>query len=103
MSILARVARSRSTRHIDLAPETATDLADCCVAHTQLVGLRELRTAITAKRLVSGMAPFDRFIIPAEWATTYPATAKDVPSAESYSAETAALLVARMVDAALLS
>ncbi len=80
------------------------DLVDLVVlAHTQRVGLRELRTAITAKRLVSGMEPFDRFVIPTEWATTYPATAKGVPSAESYTAETAALLVARLVDAALLA
>lgn len=80
------------------------DLVDLVVlTHTQRVDLRELRTAITAKRLASGMEPFDQFAIPAEWTRTYPATAKGIPSAESHTAETAALLVARLVDAALVA
>ena len=79
------------------------DLVDLVVlAHTQRLDLRELRAAITAKRAMSRMETFDRFTIPAEWRGTYPATAKGVPSAESYTAETAALLVARLVDAALV-
>lgn len=80
------------------------DLVNLVVlAHTQRVDLRELRAAITAKRTLSGMEPFDRFVIPTEWGRTYPATARGVPSAESHTAEAAALLVARLVDAALVA
>jgi len=78
------------------------DLVDLVVlAHTQTVDLAELRQAVEAKRLISNIAPFDHFDIPADWTRTYPATAKGVPSAESFTAETAAAIVASFVDPAL--
>jgi hypothetical protein len=78
------------------------DLVDLVViAHTQTVHLDELQAAIDSKRRLSGIAPFDRFGVPPEWARTYPATAKGVPVAESFSVHTAAELVASLVDPAL--
>lgn len=78
------------------------DLVDLVVlAHSQSVDLAELRAAITTQQAISGMEPFDRFDIPADWSRTYPATAKGVPSAQTYTAETAATLVARFIDPAL--
>jgi hypothetical protein len=78
------------------------DLVDLVViAHTQTVHLDELRAAIDSKRRLSGIAPFDHFGVPPEWVRTYPATAKGVPVAESFSAQTAAELVASFVDPAL--
>jgi hypothetical protein len=78
------------------------DLVDLVVlAHTQSVELAGLRAAIEAKRLLSGLAPFDHIGIPEEWRRTYPGTAKGVPTAETYSAETAGQLVARLIDPAL--
>jgi len=71
------------------------------LAHTQTVELAGLRAAIEAKRLLSGLAPFDHIGIPEEWHRTYPATAKGVPTAETYSAEAAGRLVARFIDPAL--
>jgi hypothetical protein len=71
------------------------------IAHTQTVDLDELRAAIDSKRELSGIAPFEHFGAPAEWARTYPATAEGVPAAESLSAQTAAGLVASFVDPAL--
>lgn len=78
------------------------DLVDLVVlAHSQSVDLAELRAAITTKQAISGMEPFDHFDIPADWSRTYPATAKGVPSAQTYTAESAATLVARFIDPAL--
>jgi hypothetical protein len=78
------------------------DLVDLVViAHTQAVDLDELRLAIAAKRELSGIAPFGHFDVPAKWIRTYPATAKGVPAAEPFSAQTAASLVASFVDPAL--
>jgi hypothetical protein len=78
------------------------DLVDLVlIAHTQAVDLGELRAAIAAKRGLGRIGPFEHFDIPAEWARTYPATAKGVPAAESFSAQTAASLVASFVDPAL--
>lgn len=78
------------------------DLIDLVVlAHSQTIDLVELRTAIAAKQAISGMDPFDHFDIPADWRRTYPATAKGVPSAEAYTAETAAALIAAFIDPAL--
>lgn len=78
------------------------DLVDLVViAHTQTVDLDELRAAIDSKRELSGIAPFEHFGAPAEWARTYPATAEGVAAAESLSAQTAAGLVASFVDPAL--
>ena len=60
------------------------DLVDLVViARTQTVDLDELRVAIAAKRDLSSIGPFEHFGVPAEWARTYPATAKGVPAAES--------------------
>ncbi|MGV1006389.1 MAG: hypothetical protein ACOYEV_16845 [Candidatus Nanopelagicales bacterium] len=61
----------------------------------------QMRAAIATKQTISGMDPFDHFDIPAEWRRTYPATAKGVPSAETYTAETAAALIAMFIDPAL--
>jgi hypothetical protein len=78
------------------------DLVDLVlIASTQTADLDELRTAIIAKRDLSRIEPFEHFAVPTEWARTYPATAKGVPAAESFSAQTAAALVATFVDPAL--
>lgn len=78
------------------------DLVDLVVlAHTQTVALPELRAAIAAKRAISGIKPFEHLDIPADWSRTYPPTAKGVPSAETFTAETAAALAASFVDPAL--
>lgn len=78
------------------------DLVDLVVlAHTQTVDLTELRAAIAAKRNISGIEPFKHFDIPPNWKRTYPSTARGVPSAESFTAERAAALVATFVDPAL--
>ena len=78
------------------------DLVDLVlIAHTQTADLNELRAAIAAKRDLSNVEPFEHFDIPAEWTRTYPATAKGVPAAESFTAQTAADLVASFVDPAL--
>jgi Nucleotidyl transferase AbiEii toxin, Type IV TA system len=78
------------------------DLVDLVVlAHTQTVELTELRAAITAKRVISDIEPFEHFDIPHDWIRTYPTTVKGVPSAESFTAEPAAALVATFVDPAL--
>lgn len=103
--IADKVCATLSTTYGSGKPSTRVkDLVDLVViAHTQELDLRELRAAITAKQILSSMEAFDRFTIPAEWARTYPATAKGVPSAEPYTAATAALLIARLVDAALVA
>ena len=78
------------------------DLVDLVVlAHTQAVVPDELRNAIAAERVISGIEPFGHFDIPDDWTRTYPTTAKGVPSAASFTAETAAALVASLVDPAL--
>lgn len=78
------------------------DLVDLVVlAHTQSVELTELRTAIEAKRVLSGIPSFEHVDIPEDWNRTYPQTAAGVPTAEPYTAATAADLVARFVDPAL--
>jgi hypothetical protein len=78
------------------------DLVDLVlIACTQTVDLDELRAAITAKRELSSLAPFEHFGVPAEWTRTYAVTAKGVPAAESLSAQAAAELVASFVDPAL--
>jgi hypothetical protein len=78
------------------------DLVDLVlIAHTQVVNLDELRAAIAAKRELSRIGPFGHFDVPAEWTRTYPATAKGVPAAESFTAQAAADLVASFVDPAL--
>jgi len=78
------------------------DLVDLVVlAHTQTVELYELSAAIAAKRAISGIEPFEHFEIPPDWARTYPKTAQGVPSAASFTASMAAVLVATLVDRAL--
>ena len=78
------------------------DLVDLVVlAHTQTVDRDELRVAIATKRALSRIEPFQHFDIPAAWTRTYPTTAKGVPAAESFTAATAAELVATFVDPAL--
>jgi hypothetical protein len=84
----------RSTRVKDLV-----DLV--LIAYTQTVDLDELRAAIDAKRALSKIGPFEHFDIPLEWARTYLETAKGVPAAESFTAKTAADLVASLIDPAL--
>ena len=78
------------------------DLVDLVVlAQSQSVELTELRAAIEAKRLLSGLASFNHVDIPESWTHTYPDTASGVPTAETYTAETAAELVAAFIDPAL--
>src|SRR6266508_6513382 len=78
------------------------DLVDLVVlAHTQTVDLCELRIAIAAKQNLSNIDPFGHFDIPADWTRTYPKTAKGVPVAQSFTAETAAELIATFIDPAL--
>lgn len=78
------------------------DLVDLVVlAHTQTVDLHELQLAITAKQDLSNIEPFGHFDIPADWTRTYPKTAKGVPLAESFTAKTAAELVAAFIDPTL--
>lgn len=78
------------------------DLVDLVlIACTQIVDLNGLRIAIDVKRELSSIGPFGHFDVPAEWARTYPATAKGVPAAESFSAQAAAALVASFTDPAL--
>ena len=80
------------------------DLVDLVVlAHTQSVDLSELRRAIEAKRITSGIEPFEHFEIPTDWTRTYLATAKGVTIAESFNATTAAQVVAALIDPALTS
>lgn len=78
------------------------DLVDLVVlAHSQTVDLAELRGAIAAKQGISGIDPFTHFEVPPDWTRTFQPTAKGVPSAESFTAATAAALVATFVDPAL--
>lgn len=78
------------------------DLVDLVVlAHTQSIDLAELRHAIDAKQMISGIEPFEHFQIPDDWTRTYPATATGVPIAESFNATTAAKVVATLIDPAL--
>ncbi|MFF0270006.1 nucleotidyl transferase AbiEii/AbiGii toxin family protein [Kribbella sp. NPDC004536] len=78
------------------------DLGDLVVlAHTQKVDLHELHIAIAAKQNLSNIDPFGHFNIPADLTRTYPNTAKGVPAAESFTARTAAQLVATFIDPAL--
>ncbi len=70
-------------------------------AHTQTLDLHELRIAIAAKQILSNIDPFGHFDIPADWTRTCPKTARGVPVAESFTAKTAAELVATFVDPAL--
>jgi hypothetical protein len=78
------------------------DLVDLVVlASSRPVDLAELRAAIAAKHATAAMEPLDHFDIPGDWHRTYPATAKGVPSAERYTAATAAALIAEFVGPAL--
>jgi hypothetical protein len=98
MSMLARVPRSRATKDVDLAALRASDLAEAGRALTALVEA-DLADHLTLRLIRS--TPTDHFDVPAEWTRTYPATAKGVPAAESFSARTAAGLVASFIDPAL--
>lgn len=78
------------------------DLVDLVVlACTQRVDLADLRSAIEAKRVVSNLERFHHFGIPVDWTRIYSATAKGVPLAERFTAETAAAFVALFVQPAL--
>ncbi|MBC7277879.1 nucleotidyl transferase AbiEii/AbiGii toxin family protein [Nocardioides sp.] len=78
------------------------DLVDLVVlAHTQTVELAELRSAIEAKRAISGIDPFSHFDAPPDWARTYSTTARGVPLASDMTAATASDLVATFIDPAL--
>ncbi|MGH3349560.1 MAG: nucleotidyl transferase AbiEii/AbiGii toxin family protein [Nocardioides sp.] len=78
------------------------DLVDLVVlAHTQTVELAELRSAIEAKRTLSGIERFSHFDIPPDWSRTYPATAKGVPLASDMTAAAASDLIATFIDPAL--
>lgn len=78
------------------------DLVDLVVlARSQTVDLAELRIAIATKQALSGRASFDHFDIPDDWRRTYPATAKGVPTAQTYTAGKAADLIAAFIEPAL--
>ncbi|MFI5720213.1 hypothetical protein [Nocardia sp. NPDC051750] len=86
--------------HTDRQIDTMTvDLV--VLAHTQSVDLHELRRAIAAKQALGGIEPFEHFEIPADWSRTYPTTAKGVPIAASFTATTAADIVAAFIDPVL--
>lgn len=101
--IADKVCATMDTNYPGLkASSRVKDLVDLVVlAHTQTADLAELRAAIEAKRALSNIDRFDRFHIPPDWHRTYPATAKGVPIAESFTAEGAADLVASLIDPAL--
>lgn len=100
--IADKVCATMSTYAAGKRSSRVKDLVDLVVlAHSQHVDLAELRVAIATKQAVSGMDAFDHFDIPAAWRRTYPATAKGVPSAETYTADTAAALVLGLVEPAL--
>lgn len=71
------------------------------LAHTQVIDRAELGRAITHKRVLSAVEPFQHFVIPTAWHQTYAITAKGVVAAESLTAAIAAEVVASMVDPAL--
>ncbi|MFE6647388.1 nucleotidyl transferase AbiEii/AbiGii toxin family protein [Nocardioides sp. NPDC057772] len=78
------------------------DLVDLVVlARTQTVELTELRSAIEAKRALSGIELFSHFDTPSDWARTYQTTAKGVPLASDMTAATASDLVVTFIDPAL--
>lgn len=84
------------------ASSRVKDLVDLVVlAHTQTADLAELHAALEAKRALSNIDRFDHFHIPPGWDRTYPATARGVPIAESFSAADAGELVASLIDPAL--
>lgn len=101
--IAEKVCATMDTQYPGGKPSTRVkDLVDLVViVHTQTVRFDEFQAAIDSKRRLSGIAPFDHFDVPTEWGRTYPATAKGVPVAESFSAHTAAEIVACFVDPAL--
>jgi hypothetical protein len=77
----ARFEPTRDTNYPgDKGSSRVKDLVDLVVlAHTQIVDLDELRAAIAAKRVISGIEPFGHFDIPTDWTRTYPKTAKGCP------------------------
>ena len=102
--LLARPLIAHSYRLFPVTDQIADKV--CATMSTNYAGNKrssrgELRAAITTKLAISGMEPFHHFDIPADWKRTYPATAKGVPLAQTYTAETAASLVARFIDPAL--
>lgn len=58
------------------------DLVDLAViARTQRLDMNQLRSAITAKRDLAGLDPFEEFTIPDTWAKTYRQLASSTPAA----------------------
>lgn len=78
------------------------DLVDLVVlARSQTVDLTELRKAIIAKQILTGMDEFHSFDIPSGWHRTYRSTAIGVPLAQSHTAESAAAVIATFLAPAL--
>jgi hypothetical protein len=79
------------------------DLIDLVViTGTQQMELNELQLAIDAKRRLSGLEPFERFQIPADWTVEYTRLAKSTASVDGLTdAGEAEAFVARLVDPAL--
>jgi hypothetical protein len=77
------------------------DLVDLVLlGHTQPPDLHELRNTIAAKQHLSGIDPFGHFDAPLTGPGPTPNRA-GVPAAESFTAKTAAQLVATFIDPAL--
>ncbi|MFD3400763.1 nucleotidyl transferase AbiEii/AbiGii toxin family protein [Kribbella sp. NPDC058693] len=81
------------------------DLVDLVViTRTQQMDLRELGLAIDTKRRLSGLEPFERFRIPADWTAEYTRLAKSAASVDGLTdAGEAEAFVAQLVDPALQS
>ncbi|TCC35622.1 nucleotidyl transferase AbiEii/AbiGii toxin family protein [Kribbella speibonae] len=81
------------------------DLVDLVViAQTQQIDLNELQVAIDTKRRLSGLEPFERFQIPADWTAEYKRLAKSTASVAGLTdAGEAEAFVAQLVDPALQS
>lgn len=79
------------------------DLVDLVViARTQRIDIEQLQAAITAKRDLSGLDPFQEFTSPEAWARTYRALAASTPAAGGITdVDEARDLVSAMVNPAL--
>ncbi|GIT81874.1 hypothetical protein LLS1_35430 [Leifsonia sp. LS1] len=69
------------------------------IARTQDgIDANELATAITREQGLRRLAPFDSFLLPVEWAETYPRQARQVPHCAAYDTlETAQTLMTAFI------
>ncbi|MEI2825338.1 MAG: nucleotidyl transferase AbiEii/AbiGii toxin family protein [Dermatophilaceae bacterium] len=91
------------TEYRDRSSSREKDLVDLVAfATTQDIDGTALRLAITTEARRRKMEPFDHFAAPSSWARGYARLAKPVPSCADYaSVDSAAALVARLIDPAL--